>query len=286
MLVFLHVEAPCLFSFFLQIMTTDKTIIRSRPKKLRTAALLLALVQQSFFLCAVWLRRQRAELLLKPLPLVCLLVVLVASGKIPGYQAARHTAISLVLSLVGDVLMIPKKQGPFILGSFFFAFGHIIFIISTYLECRRMTGNTVDKVKSKKGNNNYNNKKLKLLSLILMAAVFIHVSLFITFYQLYYHELFFYERILSSSYLLILGFALWRSLDMLLCFPHPLTRNERKRRLYAVIGYTLFLASDACIALGRYVFKPRSRGNRMVTNILYFFAQMFITLSGVSESRM
>lgn len=272
-------------------MTTNKTVTKSGPKRLRTTALILALIQQCFFLCAVWLRRQRAELLLKPLPLVCLLVVLVTSGKMSGYQAARHTAVSLVLSLVGDIMMIPKKQGLFILGSFFFAFGHIVFIISTHIECRNATENAVDGVKGKKKptadkeDNNNSNKKLKIRSLILMATVFIPISLFITFYQLYYHELFFYERILSSSYLLVLGFALWRSLHMLLCSPLPLTRSERKRRLYAVVGYTLFLTSDACIALGRYVFRPRSRRNRMVTNILYFFAQMFITLSGVTESR-
>lgn len=97
-----------------------------------TALLLAAAVVAVADWICVWRRPCRAEVVLKPLVLVLLVVAALATDAASGAQQAAFV-VALVLSLAGDVLLLPQVD-RFVPGLVAFLLAHLAYVVGFWME--------------------------------------------------------------------------------------------------------------------------------------------------------
>ncbi|XP_038641388.1 lysoplasmalogenase-like protein TMEM86A [Scyliorhinus canicula] len=197
------------------------------------------------FSVPVWLKG-----LTKILPIICLCMFVVHNEKkfSYGHHSLRKLLMGLILSAVGDVLLLTDSNKLFIVGGAMFAFAHCFYISA------------------------FGFTPLNLRAGGLVASV---VMLVLIFFSKYCKML---QMLLLCCYATLIGVMAWRAnAEVVFCSQRTATK------VTGAVGAVLFLVSDFTVATNQLCFLvPHDQFIVMTT---YYLAQLFITLGIVRDNK-
>ena len=195
-----------------------------------------------FELVFAFLEKEKYRLIAKPFCL-SFLVLFLLSTFIDQYIVY----IAAFFGLIGDVLLMSKKDKCFLIGAFSFLLGHVLYILYTLIFIL-----------------NWNIKPYQIIIISILFVVEFIVLLFVT----NKFKISRFEKVGGALYLTTLT-----SLIPLFLF----ASLERPNYMYlALIGSVLFLISDSILSFSRYI-KPFKRHDFYIM-LTYLLAQLFIGL--------
>ncbi|XP_067857722.1 lysoplasmalogenase TMEM86A-like [Heptranchias perlo] len=193
----------------------------------------------------VWLKG-----LTKILPIICLCVFVLSNGK--KFLCSHHSVLKLlaglILSAMGDVLLLKDDNKIFIIGGAMFALAHCLYTWA------------------------FGFKPLNLRAGCLMAVV---VVLGLTFLSTC---LMTWEVLLLACYCILIGIMSWRA------NAEVLFHNQRPAtKVICGIGAAVFMVSDFTLATNLLCFPVPYESVIVMTT--YYMAQLFITLGIVKGNK-